>query len=208
MFDIDGTLLQSNEFDSECYKKAVYDVIGIAIDDNWSNYKHVTDAGILNEIIHVHDLNERKQEIHKKVKKCFIKRVDEHLKSKPAQEVLGAATFLARLREMNNVVLSIATGGWLESAVMKLNSAGINIQGIPVASSDDHYCRVEIMKTAQEKATKDQNCSNTYFGDGTWDKKACSKLSYNFVLVGNSTSHYQSIVDYCSPNKALEYIGL
>ncbi|MCF6283510.1 MAG: HAD family hydrolase, partial [Candidatus Polarisedimenticolaceae bacterium] len=117
-------------------------------------------------------------------------------------------SFLEKLREMNDVVLSIATGGWLESAELKLNSAGINIKNIPVASSNDHYCRTKIMKIAEQRATNGNAINNTYFGDGVWDKKACGELGYNFILVGNNASHSQRIINFSSQKKAFEYIGL
>lgn len=49
MFDIDGTLIESDDFDSECFTEAVKEVTGFDIDTDWSRYEHVTDAGILNE---------------------------------------------------------------------------------------------------------------------------------------------------------------
>ena len=208
MFDIDGTLIHSNDFDAECFIKAVYEVIGIRIDDNWSKYEHVTDKGILNEIINTHDLNKNNKTIHQEVKKCFVRNIAKYLEVKPAKEVTGAASFLEKLGNMNNVSISIATGGWLESASLKLKSAGINITNIPIASSNDHYCRAEIMKIAERRAINNNAATSTYFGDGIWDKKACSKLGYNFILVGNNASHSQRIVDFSSQNEAIEYIGL
>jgi len=52
----------------------------------------------------------------------------------PINEVAGAREFLAALKSMPNVIVSIATGGWYESAVLKLASAEINIDSIPIAS--------------------------------------------------------------------------
>jgi len=39
MFDIDGTLVQSYEFDEEIYACAVEEVVGFKIDRKWSKYK-------------------------------------------------------------------------------------------------------------------------------------------------------------------------
>ena len=47
LFDIDGTLVDSNEFDSEFYVQAVRKVLRIEVGDDWSAYQHVTDGGIL-----------------------------------------------------------------------------------------------------------------------------------------------------------------
>ena len=51
MFDIDGTLVNSNDFDEECYLKAAETVLSVKISSDWENYEHATDSGILNEVI-------------------------------------------------------------------------------------------------------------------------------------------------------------
>ena len=43
MFDIDGTLLQSYEFDEQCYLAAIKEVTGIDLLGNWESYPHITD---------------------------------------------------------------------------------------------------------------------------------------------------------------------
>ncbi len=47
VFDVDGTLVESDEFDGVLYAKAVRDVLDIDVDEDWSSYRHVTDSGIL-----------------------------------------------------------------------------------------------------------------------------------------------------------------
>ena len=51
VFDIDVTLVDSSEVNSHLKVEAVEYVLGIQVDDNWSRYTHVTDSGILNEIM-------------------------------------------------------------------------------------------------------------------------------------------------------------
>jgi len=52
VFDIDGTLTNTNHADSICFEKAILDIFPISsIDNNWYNYKYSTDSGILSEII-------------------------------------------------------------------------------------------------------------------------------------------------------------
>jgi len=52
IFDVDGTLIDSNEFDSRLYTTAIRDVLGndVLIRPRWIDYRHVTDAGILREL--------------------------------------------------------------------------------------------------------------------------------------------------------------
>jgi len=208
MFDIDGTLVQSNDFDSKCFVDAVKEVIGISLDGNWSKYKHVTDSGILNEIIISHGLQEQEQKIHNSVKEIFVSKIETHLQQSSISQIEGASTFLSQLRQRSNVSISIATGGWLESAMLKLQYANIDFEDIPIGSSNDHFSRTEIMKLAHKKMIGDSKHPISYFGDGSWDKKACENLGYNFIAVGKGVEHHQRIHDFLSIDKAMQYIGL
>ena len=73
IFDIDGTLVESFKFDEVIYCQSIEKVIGIKIDNNWSNYQHVTDDGILNEVISANGLDGEADEIRKEVRSAFIK---------------------------------------------------------------------------------------------------------------------------------------
>jgi hypothetical protein len=44
--------------------------------------------------------------------------------------------------------VAIATGGWRESAVMKLERVGIPIGGVPIATADEHLSREDIIGAA------------------------------------------------------------
>eukprot|EP01022_Parablepharisma_sp_SALTPOND_P005660 TRINITY_DN123227_c0_g1_i1.p4 TRINITY_DN123227_c0_g1~~TRINITY_DN123227_c0_g1_i1.p4 ORF type:complete len:213 (+),score=16.65 TRINITY_DN123227_c0_g1_i1:343-981(+) len=208
MFDIDGTLVQSNDFDTKCYVDAIKEAMGISPDDTWSKYTHVTDLGILNEIIISHGLQEHKRAIHESVKAIFIRKIQMHLQQNPISEIIGASYFLSYLKQRSDISISIATGGWLESAILKLQYANIDYEGIPISSSNDHFSRTEIMKLATKKVKTEHNLAISYFGDGSWDKKACVELGYNFIAVGNSVEHHQNIHDFLSIDKAMKYIGL
>jgi phosphoglycolate phosphatase-like HAD superfamily hydrolase len=208
MFDIDGTLVASNDFDTKCFVEAVKESIEISVDGDWSKYKHVTASGILNEIIISHGLQEQKEKIYLNVKEIYINKIKTHLQQNSISQISGASTFLSQLRKNNNVVLSIATGGWYESAVQKLKYANIDFEGIPIVSSDDHFSRIDIMKLSSKKIGNNFKYKVSYFGDGSWDKKACMELGYNFIAVGNGVEHHQSIHDFLSIDKAMKYIGL
>ena len=64
------------------------------------------------------------------------------------------------------------------------------------------------MKISEKRATKGSNLSFTYFGDGSWDLKACKELGVNFVLVSDRLEHNQSIMNFKKQNEAFVYIGL
>lgn len=208
MFDVDGTLVKSYEFDEQCFIAAVSEVLGHSIDVNWHGYRHVTDAGILGEHLQRKKILNDHDEIHKVVKASFIKKIKAHLAKKPASEISGAAAFIANLKSRDSVSLSIATGGWEETAKLKLESAGIDVTGIPLASSSDHHARTEIMKMAKGKANVKSHDQLTYFGDAAWDKSACRELDYNFVLVGSRIQHEKSVNDLTNISMALSLIGI
>ncbi len=206
MFDIDGTLVQSYEFDGKCYFEAVEKVLQTSIKKDWLKYQNVTDSGILDEILSKMNLESERLSLHFEVKKEFTKRIKEHIQCNKVEPILGAVEFVAKLKNRNDVTLAIATGGWRETAILKLEAAGFDFSGIPIASASDHFNRVEIMKIAEEKTGLDFE-TKTYFGDGEWDKKASEILGYNFVLVGDRFEHSQRIPNFTFSQKALKFIG-
>ena len=207
MFDIDGTLIESYDFDTECFVEAVKQVTGYEIDTNWSRYKHVTDTGILNQFFKETNI-ENTELAHESIKRVFLSKLQSRITTKPISEIPGASAFISSLKELESVAISFATGGWYESAILKLESAGIDISNLPIASANDHHSRTEIMKIAEKRAVNETRLSFTYFGDGSWDLKACKELGVNFVLVGNKLKHNQSIKNFKKQNEAFEYIGL
>jgi len=207
MFDIDGTLIESSDFDSECFTEAVKEVTGLEIDTDWASYKHVTDTGILNEFFNENSI-ENTNEVTENIKCAFLAKIQTRIDEESINEINGASEFITKLKELDDVVISVATGGWFESAVLKLESAGIDISGIPIASSNDHHSRIEIMKIAEQRAIKESRLSFTYFGDGSWDLKACKELGVNFVLVGDKLEHNQSVKSFEQTSEAFAYIGL
>ena len=99
MFDVDGTLIESFRFDEECYIDAVSQVLGHNIDSDWTKYPHITDAGILEQHLQNYGITHDRETIHAQVKSVFIANITEYLSSSPAQEVPGAAKFIAFLRK-------------------------------------------------------------------------------------------------------------
>ena len=208
MFDIDGTLISSNDFDTVCYQAAVQDVLGIPIDTNWGKYPHVTDSGVLSHIIEDLRLQSERDLIVASVKERFLNRITSYLTNHEVSPIRGAQGFLAHLKNRYDVNVAFATGGWLESAMLKLEAAGIAVTGIPVASSSDHFSRIEIMKIAESRAGHCHYESKTYFGDSPWDLNASEELGYHFVLVGNSIEYERTISDFTAIDDILAYIGL
>lgn len=211
MFDIDGTLVNSYKFDEECYLKAAKNVLGITISSNWSEYEHATDAGILDEAIDRYKIPGDKNQIQQEFKKIFIEMVTYYIGNNPSSvsEIKGASCFIKYLNKQENCKVAIATGGWEETAKLKLEAAGIDVDGCTFASSSDNHARVNIMGTAESKALSDiPFMSKTYFGDASWDKEASEHLNYKFILVGNRIEHINQIKDFKDMNSILTMLNL
>ena len=209
MFDIDGTLVQSYDFDTRCFAQSVEAVLGTRIDTDWGNYPDVTDSGILNSILRDSGIPEADRlTTARDVKDTFIHLVDKYIETHPVEEVPGAARFIHLLENRSDTVLAFATGGWRETAQLKLAAAGIEPGDIPIASASDHHRRVDIMKSAATVAGEEPYDSITYIGDGPWDKTASASLGYRFILVGNRAEHTPSIPDFSEPDKILALLGL
>lgn len=208
MFDIDGTLTESCDFDAKCYREAVRQVTGHELSIDWNQYKHATDSGVLDQFISMNGMEDDRQQVHGQVREKFRCLISDHLSCRPAKEINGAGEFLTYLRSRPDVEIAIATGGWEETAKLKLRSAGLDISGLPFASGSDHFDRVSIMQLAESRCRTRTFFSKTYFGDGLWDKRACHALFYNFILVGNALSHDKQVGDFTALGSVLPLIGL
>ncbi len=195
MFDIDGTLIESNDFDAALYAEAIDAVLGVPYSTDWRTYRHVTDRGILAEILEQNGLADDPA-THEAVESLFARLLQDYVGGNQGgiQQVRGAAKFLDSLKSDPRNRLAIATGGWEPSARIKLAAAGIDIRGIPLASASEAISRVEIMQIAEARALAGVEArSRTYFGDAVWDQQACEALAYDFVCVGGGVRHHTVI---------------
>jgi FMN phosphatase YigB (HAD superfamily) len=184
IFDIDGTLLDSDGVDGELYIAAVERVLGrVRIRENWGAYRHVTDSGILAEILRDNGISGDAGVIAA-IKATFVESLQHHIaKYGPFSEIPGARDFLSSLRNATDRACAYATGCWSTPALLKLRSAGFPVQGLPISSADDSYERCAIMENALRQLG-DRFESVTYYGDGVWDREAALSLGWGFVPVG------------------------
>ena len=75
MFDIDGTLVLSEDFDGDCYLEAVHEVVGYPLSDEWERYLHVTDSGILDQHVDELGLDTERARLHAEVKAAFVGKI-------------------------------------------------------------------------------------------------------------------------------------
>jgi beta-phosphoglucomutase-like phosphatase (HAD superfamily) len=210
MFDIDGTLVDSMEFDGRLYAEAIHEVLGIVVDRDWSTYPHVTDGGLLEEVLRRHGLADPDGARHRAVKQRFIAMIRDHIRDDPAsiREIPGAAMLLGLLRQRADCRVAIATGGWRETALLKLDAAGFDLDGIALATSSDAHPRVEIMQIAASRALGGlQPGHRTYFGDGPWDQRACRDLGWDFIAIGGNVTHDPAFDSFSDKAAILSTLG-
>ena len=206
MFDIDGTLVESYEFDEQHFLDAIESVTGIRPKSDWHTYPYVSDKGILMTFIERYAPQLQLNELEPLVKELFLNKIQNHLTISPARAVPGAVEFVHSVLENENYLVSVATGGWQETAQLKLESAGFDTSKLKIASCNDHHCRTQIMLKAKTLAGSENGIPMTYFGDAEWDVRACKALNVNLVIVGERTPHHQSITNFDDVDTILSYI--
>lgn len=184
IFDIDGTLLQSDATDDTLYLAAIREVLGdVRLRPSWGMYTQFTAAGILAEILGDNAIDVTPGTVAA-VRDCFVASVGRHVTARgPFAEVPGARAFVQRLHASSTQRVAYATGGWHGAAQLKLSAAEFPVAGIPLATSDDHADRREIMRLALRQLGGPFH-SVTYYGDGHWDAEAAKSLGWRFVAVG------------------------
>lgn len=206
IFDIDGTLLDSYGVDNSMFADAVRVALGqVTIRDGWHKYPRVTDTGVLADICSDNGLP-YDASVSEAVMNVYFSALLSHMEVHgPYREMPGALEYLNSLLSRPDVQVAYATGGWRTTARHKLSSAGFPIDGIPLASADDHPDRANIMLRALEQL-RGPFMSITYFGDGVWDQKCSAQLGWEFVAVGpklGGISHFESV----SPNNPMQRAG-
>jgi phosphoglycolate phosphatase-like HAD superfamily hydrolase len=192
MFDLDGTLVDSNAIDSQCYLQALVDVFGFdldRIDRNWGNYPHITDAGILQTLCQTQLRRDPTPTELSSYQHRFLELLTIAIDLQPLQSIAGAREILECLSGDPNYAIALATGAWKQSAQFKLDRTGLGGIILPMACSDDAHARVAIMQCAYQRTLKfyqqSQFESVTYVGDGIWDGKASKHLDYHFIGIGS-----------------------
>jgi len=194
IFDIDGTLIDSNAVDNECFLASL-GVSAQAID--WRDYRHHTDRGLTHEFLRRKWSRDPAEEDIASHRSMFIDALRARITT--LEEIRGAKAFLEFLRH-RGWDIALATGAWSESALLKLNAAGFP-PTLPLACCDTWASREEIVSGA----IAGRECNRiVVFGDGWWDVRTARNLNLPFVGVGGAAEGAaESIVDFSDPEEVL-----
>jgi phosphoglycolate phosphatase-like HAD superfamily hydrolase len=167
VFDIDGTLTRTDEVDEVCYVRAFEEELGwTGISTDWAGYPSCTDEAIALEVFARHGGRVPLDGEVDRVRRRFFSLL---LRSDPGFRV------------------ALATGAWEASARLKLRTAGLEIDGLPLATSNDHPSREEIVRRAIARAEAGNGPfeSIVSVGDGIWDLRTARALGIGFVGIGS-----------------------
>jgi phosphoglycolate phosphatase-like HAD superfamily hydrolase len=184
VFDIDGTLTATNEVDDECFLRAVRDVLSLDVAPDWSDAPHVTDSALAPWICEQYGGRSLRDGEVAAILGRFIGHLEVALAQEPQRfaPIAGASDVFARLRT-HGWDSAMATGGWDESARLKLRAVGIDPDKTPLATSSDAHTRIEILHLAVQRAAT-SHTRIVSIGDGVWDLDAARTLGWPFIGIG------------------------
>lgn len=190
VFDIDGTLTETNGVDSVCFVQAMADAHSITgVDTNWGAYTHTTDSFITRELLRERFGRPPDDGEVSKFTRRFVSLLEDCRTKDPAlfKEVGGASAALRRLAREPGWALAVASGCWRDSGLMKLRAAGLKLDDVPAAFAEDGLSREEILLAAVARAREFYRQEGfervVSLGDGLWDLRAARSLQFAFIGV-------------------------
>ena len=209
IFDIDGTLTNTNSVDGECFVKALSKAHDITeINTDWATYPHTTDSGITLRIFQEKFGRDPEAPELDKFKSCFVNMLSEQYDSNSSSfnAIAGASVALDKLKRETDWAVAIATGCWRESALFKLRAAEIDINGIPAAFAEDGLSREEILQSAVSQSLEQYRLSSfaktVSIGDALWDVRTARRLKFAFLGVRGGGS--AAILDRAGAKHVIE----
>lgn len=185
IFDVDDTLLNSMSMDSRAFAttfEKLYDRTLPTID--WSTYPHVTDTTIFNTAYsRIFDKEPDLAEVSR-FRNEFVDLMMDKRKDEPDSfhEIPGALAMINLLRDHDDYLVGIATGGWSLPAQSKLKYKGFDLSGIYDSYADGKVTREAILTESLDLASKDHNkIRPVYIGDAIWDVRTTRNLNMDFI---------------------------
>lgn len=190
IFDIDGTLTETNAVDEICFVQALADAHAISdINTNWIEYQDVTDSGIMFQIFHERFGRPADEAELKDFISCLVNLLEAQRAADTSlfAEIPGASRALERLNRETGWAVALATGCWRASAELKLKAARIQTEHLPAAFAEHGLSREAILQTAVSHASQSYGQSRferiVSVGDALWDVQAAANLDLPFVGV-------------------------
>lgn len=184
VFDIDGTLLDSENVHQTGFVNALHAIGVESVNTNWESYTHLTDSYIAKQNYEI-DLN---RGFSKQMLLQFEAEFMKLICDCSVTQIAGANTFLQKIITETNYAICFATGSMLLPAKLKLDRAGIQYNQALLEASNNYFSREEIVTSAITKAKKHFKVQNfkriISLGDGVWDVKTAHNLDLEFIGIG------------------------
>jgi phosphoglycolate phosphatase-like HAD superfamily hydrolase len=187
LFDIDGTLCDTNEVDGLCYRHAAASALGVRPEEvDWSDAPHRSDSGIARWLWERFRSRPPTREEQASLRAEFVERLHDELRRRPSRfcSVPGAAELLHDLRGVK-FAIGIGTGGWRASAELKLAAAGLDTTLLH-ATADDAEARAEIFSLAYRRVVGTRPFLKVLLvGDAVSDVETARHMGWGFLGVGS-----------------------
>ncbi len=184
VFDVDGTLISGDNVDWACFADGFAEAAGFGLTPEfWAGLQEVTSQSVVHQALG--GMSEvEKRRVEAKVCACFLDKLRSALAKEPGcfAQRLGVPALLRYLRG-REIPVAVATGEWREPFLLKVATAGLDLSGVPFATSSDRYRRADIIALAVERAGGRLD-EAVYVGDGPWDLRACRELGIPFIATG------------------------
>ncbi|WP_417384010.1 HAD family hydrolase [Gimesia sp.] len=188
LFDIDGTLTDTSDIDTACFVQALIDVFGLQeVNTDWSLYPDVTDSAVTTRLVELQRGQAPTESEMDRIREHFYSLLQTAFVHSPEQclPIAGGPRFLNSLARDPETAIAFATGGWEQTARLKLKLSGYDHGQYPLASANDAFTRTNICSLAVERAQQQYSVTDfetiIAFGDGIWDARAAAELGYRFV---------------------------
>lgn len=194
VFDVDGTLTQTYDDDAEAFTGALRQAFGFEdVSDDWAGYRHVTDSGILDELIRTRLGRAATPADQSAAEASYGKLYDAIVADRGVRAVPGAPALVRRLLAGGDWAVAAATGAWRTTAELRLRVAEIPIDPACIATASERLARRDIVELAIARAAArwDMQTAGKEFhrivllGDGLWDVKTARVLGLPFIGVGS-----------------------
>jgi beta-phosphoglucomutase-like phosphatase (HAD superfamily) len=192
IFDIDGTICDSQGAEDVCFSRAIEEVTGITPDSlDWSTFREPTSMGIVQEILNCTDAADPRIDA---IDRRFLEHLISARETFPADfmPLPGAVDFIRTLQAKGICEVAIASGCFASEASYKLRCCGLELTDYPHATSTDHPSRAEIIALATKRAGQPlADC--VYFGDAAWDVKVAKTLNIPLIAIGRRLAQLSSV---------------
>ncbi|TCP69500.1 HAD family hydrolase [Baia soyae] len=195
VFDIDGTLTESNDLHQRVYLESLTAFGYAEINPDWGGYQHYTDSHIFYENGRYNQMQVTSSDLAR-FEHQFYQIYLEYRKHSEIHEIPGAGDFLRHL-SAEGVPFCFATGSLRSAAEDKL-AIFSDVDCVPVlATASEGVTREEIVGSAIEKAKHTYHVSHferiVSIGDGVWDYRTARNLHLQFVGVAQGEQRKQLI---------------